>query len=71
MTNSYDVQHYPQDLDERRQREMGSMPEAVAIRSRLADHLRGSVMEAQNLATFYSNFGHQLELCLSQLESKK
>ena len=74
MTNAYDTR----DLDDdpraqplRRGDSIDSMPEAAAIRSRLAASLRASVDESQNLATFYSNLSHTLEACLSQLEAKK
>ena len=67
MTNAYDTR----DLDDdpraqllRRGDSRDSMPEAAAIRSRLAASLRASVDESQNLATSYSNLSHTLEVCL-------
>lgn len=73
-----DVRRYQQTDDQtqyrgsmRASQAIDNMPEAASIRSRLALNLRASVEECNNLGTFYSNLGHTLEACLSQLETKK
>ena len=73
MTNNYDAQDLDQQAAYRgsMRAPMAVEAEATAIRSRLIANLKASVEECQNLETFYSNLGHQLGLCVSQVETKR